>query len=357
MEAAQIEAVLQSHRIPAQVNSGTVLPRVVRFELTTSLGTRVRQVSGLAEEIAMALGVGSTRVYRSGSAIQVEVPRDEPGDVQLMPLCRRLAHVPDVTAVLGLDDSGVPLLLRLASADVVHVLIAGTSGSGKTALLRSVLLSLAMYNPPDSLQIVLLDPKGRGLAPLFGLPHLLVPPARDAAEAADILTRLVAEMEFRDRQKRDRPAIIVAADEVADLIEVGGKEVESGVRRLAQRGREAGIHLVAATQKPTSAAVGSLAKANFPVRLVGSVGTPEDAKIATGLAASGAEKLLGHGDFLLVTHGQTWRFQAAYIGEKEAGSVVASLGEEGGGGSGWREEGPAPGQLMARARGILGRAA
>ncbi len=327
LEAAQIETVLQSHKIPGRVWGGTVMPRVIRFDVTTSLGTRVRQVSNLAEEIAMALGVRSARVYRSGSTIHVEVPRDAPAEVALLPLCRRLARIPPLTAVLGLDSTGVPLLLRLPSPDVVHVLIAGTSGSGKTALLRSLLLSLALHNPQGHLQIVLLDPKGRGLSPLFDLPHLLVPPALDATEAGLILQRLVEEMERRDREQRSTPHVVVAVDELADLVEAGGALVESGIRRLAQRGREAGIHLVLATQKPTAAAVGSLTRANIPVRLVGTVTTPEEAKVATGLAGSGAEKLLGRGDFLLVTHGQVWRFQAAYISLDEASRVVRTLRE------------------------------
>lgn len=325
MDAAAIEAVLQSHRVPARVEGGTVLPRVVRFDLTAAMGVRVRQISGLAEEIALALGVPAARIVRNSGAIQVEVPREQAGSVHLLPLCQRLQHVPPITAVLGVDQDGVPLLLRLPSPDVVHVLVAGTSGSGKTALMRSVILSLAMFNPQGDVQIVLIDPKERGLAPLAGLPHLLCPPVADAAGAGALLGRLVVEMERRDRAKQSRPIICVAIDEVADLIETGGKTVEGGIRRLAQRGREAGIHLVLATQKPTSEAVGSLAKANCPVRLVGAVGTPEEAKVATGIAGTGAEKLAGHGDFLLVTHGQTLRFQAAYVSETDAAAAVQSV--------------------------------
>lgn len=356
MEAAQIEAVLASHRIPGRVWGGIVLPRVVRFELTTGMGTRVRQISNLAEEIAMALGVRSARVYRSGGTIQVEIPRERPAPVELLPLCQRLARIPPMTAVLGLDESGVPLLLHLPSPDVVHILIVGTSGSGKTALMRSLLLSLALHNPQGRLQLVLLDPKGRGLAPLFRLPHLLVPPVSDPGQAGMVLQRLVEEMERRDRQRRNSPAIVVAVDELADLIEAGGAPVETGIRRLAQRGREAGIHLVAATQKPTASAVGTLAKANFPVRLVGAVTTPEEAKIATGLAGSGAEKLLGQGDFLLITHGQMWRFQAAYISETAAEAAVAHLREISRNSRRWRVKEAKPERplgWMAHARGLL----
>lgn len=325
LEAARIDSVLQSHRIPGRVAGGTVLPRVVRYELAMALGARVRQVSSLAEEIALALGVRSARVVRAGGAIQVEVPREEPATVELLPLCQRLTSVPPLTAVLGLDEDGVPLLVRLPSPEVAHILLAGTSGSGKTALLRSILLSLALFNPQADLQIIVIDPKGRGLAPLASLPHLMVAPVTDPREAAERLARLIDEMIARDRRHRSAPAIVVAIDEVADVVEAGGAEVEAGIRRLAQRGREAGIHLVAATQKPTASVLGTLAKANFPVRLVGAVTSPEEAKVATGQAGTGAEKLLGRGDFLLVTHGQSWRFQAAYISEAEATRAVAAI--------------------------------
>ncbi|MCD6291016.1 MAG: DNA translocase FtsK [Anaerolineae bacterium] len=356
MQATRIEAVLQSHRISGYVSGGIILPRVVRFELVTSMGTRVRQVANLAEEIAMALGVRSARVYRNGGSIQVEVPRETPGEVRLLPLCRRLARIPPLTGVLGLDNDGVPLLIRLPSPDVVHIMIAGTSGSGKTALMRSLLLSLAMHNPQAQLQIVLLDPKGRGLMPLFHLPHLLVPPILDAHEAGDVLAWLVEEMERRDRECRDMPHIVVAVDELADLTEAGGGAVQVGIRRLAQRGREAGIHLIVATQKPVTAAVDTLAKANFPVRLVGAVTTPEEAKVATGLAGSGAEKLLGRGDFLLVTHGQTWRFQAAYVSRGEAERIVRALQDGIRPSRRWYLEEPAGdgnGRLLARARSLI----
>jgi S-DNA-T family DNA segregation ATPase FtsK/SpoIIIE len=114
-------------------------------------------------------------------------------------------------------------------------------------------------------------------------------------------------------------------DELADLVQVGGRELEGHLKRLTQRGREAGIHLVACTQKPAAAVIGGLVKSNFPVRLVGSVASPEDAKVASGLARTGAEQLLGQGDFLVVAKGQVTRMQAAYVGEAELGQIVAGL--------------------------------
>jgi S-DNA-T family DNA segregation ATPase FtsK/SpoIIIE len=144
-------------------------------------------------------------------------------------------------------------------------------------------------------------------------------------EALSLLQRLVAEMERRDAEGRSDPRLVVVLDELADLVQVGGREMEAALTRLTQRGREAGLHLVACTQKPAVAMIGSLVKSNFPVRLVGSVASPEDAKVATGLAQTGAEKLLGQGDFVVVAKGQVTRMQAAYASSEEVREWVADL--------------------------------
>jgi S-DNA-T family DNA segregation ATPase FtsK/SpoIIIE len=327
LEAARIESVLSAHKVPARVWQATVTPRFVRFDVTTALGTRLNKVSNLAEEIAFSLGARATRVYREGGVLHIEVPRETPRIVGMMDLCGRLNVVPPNTAVLGVDEGGVPLLLRLDSPDVAHVLVAGTTGSGKTALLRTLLLSLAMYNHPGQLQLVLIDPKGHGLAPLAGLGHLWRggPVVRDTEGAAAILETLVAEMVRRDAAHTSLPLIALGIDELADLLTTGGKAVGDALTRLTQRGREAGIHVIGATQKPAATLVGGLVKANFPVRLVGSVVSPEDAKVAAGISATGAERLLGHGDFLLVTKGQIIRFQAAYASNAEQAAIVARV--------------------------------
>jgi len=341
-QADRIEWVLASHKVPARVTGGTVTPRLVRYHVATPLGVRVKQLAGLSEEIALGLGLSSCRVYRQEGQVQVEVPRTDCRAVRLLEICRQLGDggrrrpeendgvqrgsVPAITAVLGLDHDGRPLLLRLPSPNVAHVLISGTTGSGKTALMRTMVASLALYNTQRALQLVLVDPKGRGLMPFAGLPHLLVPVVSRCDEALVVLQRLVGEMERRDAEGRSEPHLVVVLDELADLVQVGGKEMEAALTRLTQRGREAGLHLVACTQKPTAAVIGSLVKSNFPVRLVGSVASPEDAKVATGLAGTGAERLLGQGDFLLVAKGQVTRLQAAYVAEAEVQQMVAALG-------------------------------
>jgi S-DNA-T family DNA segregation ATPase FtsK/SpoIIIE len=332
-QADRIEMVLASHKVPARVTGGTVLPRLVRFHLVTPLGVKVRQVAGLAEEIALSLGAPTCHVYRHQGQVEVEVPRAKGKVVPLLPLCQRLANqghqgphtVPPITAVLGLDQEGVPLLLRLPSPNVAHVLIAGTTGSGKTALARTIVTSLALHNSQRNLQLVLIDPKGRGFLPFEGLPHLLEPVVTRVDEALPLLQRLIAQMERRDAEGRSDPRLVIVLDELADLVQVGGREMEAALTRLTQRGREAGLHLVACTQKPAAAVIGGLVKSNFPVRLVGSVASPEDAKVATGIAATGAERLLGQGDFLVVTKGQATRMQAAYVDAAQVREVVDCL--------------------------------
>jgi len=329
VQAERIEMVLASHKVPSQVCGGTVTPRFVRFELVPMVGTRVSRIKGLGEEIALSLGIPSCRVFRQNGKINVEIPREMPHTVGLLPLCRRLAEIPPCTAVLGLDEEGTPLLLRLPSADVAHVLIAGRTGSGKTELARAMIASLAMYNRLGEVQLVLIDPKGWGFAPFATLPQLLYPLVDDVEGTSEVLNRLVAEMERRDCEKATQPQVVVFIDELADLMMVGSKDMAHLLTRLLQRGRGAGIHVVACAQKPTVSVIGSLVKSNFPVRIVGSVGSPEDAKVASGLAGTGAERLLGRGDFLVVAQGQVMRLHAAYVSVHEIRELTARLREGG----------------------------
>jgi DNA segregation ATPase FtsK/SpoIIIE, S-DNA-T family len=328
-QADRIELLLAQHRLLARVTGGTVTPRTVRFQLLPGPGLRLRRITELAEERAQSLGVAQCRVFREQGCLQVEVPREERTTVDLAGLCAELADVPPCTPLLGLDHNGCPLLLNLPSPEVSHALIAGTTGSGKTELARVMIASLVRFNRQAQLQLLLIDPKNRGFAPFRGLPHLLQPIVTECEAALEALRAVVDEMIRRDQEGRSSPRIVIFIDELADLALVSPKELQTLLTRLAQRGREAGIHLIACTQKPSADIVGSLVKANFPVRLVGSVTTPEDAKVATGLARTGAEKLLGRGDFLAVARGETTRFQAAYVAESEIRTFVG-LAEGGG---------------------------
>jgi S-DNA-T family DNA segregation ATPase FtsK/SpoIIIE len=323
-QADRIETVLASHRIPVRVYGGTVAPHAIRFQLLPPLGVKLSRIASLAEEIALALGADGCRIHRRGGTVEVEVPRDHPQPVHLLPLCQRLRGlIPPYTALLGLDGEGTPLLLRLSSPQVAHVLVAGTTGSGKTALLRTMTASLALFSRPHQVQLALVDPKGRGLGPLASLPHLGWPLAQEAQAAGQLLHQVVGEMERRDRCGRSTPHLVLVADEVADLVQVGGREVVELMTRLVQRGRQAGVHVVAATQRPTSQLLGGLMKANFPVRLVGRVMSGQDALLAAGVGGTGAEGLPGGGAFIMVAEGRVTKLQVAYTSPEDLERLAA----------------------------------
>jgi S-DNA-T family DNA segregation ATPase FtsK/SpoIIIE len=235
--------------------------------------------------------------------------------------------IPPVTAVLGLGDDGAPLLIRLPSPDVAHVLVAGTTGSGKTILLRAMVLSLSLLHPqPHELALVLIDPRGgQAFECLSTLPHLPRSAVRKAEHARETLGSLVRLMDRRDQGAETGPPVVVVIDELADLLMTTNGTAEY-LTRLVQRGRGAGIHVVAATQKPTAEVLGPLVKANFPARLVGKVTSATDARVATGWSGTGAERLQGRGDFIAVAEGRVMRFQGAYISPERIGDVLGDKG-------------------------------
>jgi len=346
LQSDRIEMVLASHKAPARVTGGVVTPRVVQFHLVPAMGTKVNKLQALANDLALALGVPDVRVSRQGNSVRLEVPRQDTQPVRLLPLMAQLAQfpptqggaghstqtrpghlssIPPFTAVLGLCDDGAPLLMRLSSPDVAHVLISGTTGSGKTALCQTMILSLAMTHRRSQLQFVLIDPKQRAFEPFTPLPHLLRPIVSEAMEAASVLAELVRLMEARGQTKLEavEPRIVLVIDELADLVQVAGKALSDPLMRLVQRGRESGIHVLACAQKPSSQVIGPLIKANFPARLVGKVVSIEDARVASGIGGTGAEKLAGRGDFVAVAAGQVVRFQVAYVSPAEMRQVIA----------------------------------
>jgi len=337
LQSNRIEMVLANHKAPARVTSGVVTPRAVQYHLAPALGTEVRRVQALADKLALALGVTNACISRQGSGLKLEIRRDDAQPVKLLSMMAQLSTpIPLYTAVLGLCDDGAPLLMRLSSHDVAHVLIAGCTGAGCTALCQTMLLSLAMTHRRSQLQFVLVDPKRRAFAPFTPLPHLLRPIVGEAAEAASALGELVQLMEIRrgaqngsvsgDAERSVTPRIVVVLDELADLMQVGGQALAKPLTRLAQRGHRVGIHIIACTQKPSSQVMGTLMRANFPVRLVGKVVSLEDARVAAGCGGTGAEKLTGRGDFVAMAAGQVVRFQAAYVSAAEMEQVVAQFG-------------------------------
>ncbi len=330
-QADRIELVLREHRAPATVMGGNVTPRWVQYLLQTAPGIKINRVEALSREIAVALGVPSAQVSARDGVIRIDVPRHDAQPVQFLKLAARLPYsrLPFGTALLGLADDGAPLLMRLPAPDVSHVLVAGTTGSGKTALLQTIVFSLILAQRPAQLQVLVIDPKGYSFAALQGVPHLLKPIAVQAGEVQSILDEAVSLMEKRaqrmcqpDRLTRPaesmiNPRVVLVVDELVDAVQLGGTPIVERVERLTQRGREAGVHVIAATQKPASSLLGPIMKANFPVRLVGRVVSSEDARVAAGVGGTSAERLGGRGDFLAISASGTVRFQAAYLSRHE----------------------------------------
>jgi S-DNA-T family DNA segregation ATPase FtsK/SpoIIIE len=325
LQADRIESVLLSHKAPARVTGGRVTARMVQFHVQLAPSTRVGKVQALNEEIALALGAPAARVNRSKGRINIEVLREDSNKVNFLDLAKELSRdhqleralqVPG-TALLGLDVEGIPLLVRLSSPDVTHILVAGTTGSGKTEVTRTIVASLVYFQKPREIQLVVVDPKGSSFRLFDGLPHMLNGILKTTEGTGSCLRWLESEMERRQDEGIRCPRLVVVLDELADLLIQGGQELQVLLSRLAQRGRSAGISIIACTQKPTSSAVGSLIKANFPVRLVGKVTSADEARVASGIGGTGAERLAGRGDFVLVAAGEMVRFQAAYLAPED----------------------------------------
>jgi len=213
--------------------------------------------------------------------------------------------------LLGLNEHSTPLLARLPSPDVAHILISGTTGCGKSVLLRTIAASLLLGNTPEVVRLLLIDPKGRTFPSSFNAPHLVRPVITEPSAAVEALRSLVRLLAVRDQRGETLPRIVICIDELADLV-MSGDGVGAPLERLVQRGREAGLHLIAATQRPSAAILSGIVRANFPLRVVGKVVSSDDARIAAGRGGTGAERLQGRGNFLAVCGEQVTRFQAAY---------------------------------------------
>lgn len=325
-QADTVEAVLIAHRAPGRITGGTIGPRLIRFTLDPAPQTRLADVRGLAEDLAIALKVSSLWVERTHEGIILEFPNPEPRPVTLASLWPEVQPLPPATALLGLTDDGAPLMARLSSPEVAHILVAGTIGAGKTALLRTMAVSLALSNRPDELRLLCIDLQGRAFRALTGIPHLVRSPVATGAEAVEALQSLVRLMELRLSRQEHAPRTVIYIDEATELVcdYPGRVSVESLLVRLAQSGHLAGIHLVVATRRPSAAMLSDVLRANFPLRLVGKVVSAEDAQVAARRAQTDAHLLNGRGDFLAVG-GNTApiRFQIAYIGDQEARQILS----------------------------------
>ncbi|CAN7300713.1 DNA translocase FtsK 4TM domain-containing protein [Pseudoxanthomonas sp. LjRoot143] len=368
----QIEFKLKDFRIDVQVVGAYPGPVITRFEMEPAPGVKVSQISSLDKDIARGLSVKSVRVVDvipGKSVIGLEIPNTSREMIFLSELLRSKEYDKSgsvLTLALGKDIAGRPTVADLAR--MPHLLVAGTTGSGKSVAVNAMVLSLLYKASPKDLRMLMIDPKMLELSVYQGIPHLLAPVVTDMKEAANGLRWCVAEMERRyklmsavgvrnlagfnkkvkdaqdagqplmdplfkpnpdlaeaPRPLEPMPFIVIFIDEFADMMMIVGKKVEELIARLAQKARAAGIHLILATQRPSVDVITGLIKANIPTRIAFQVSSKIDSR--TILDQSGAETLLGHGDMLYLPPGTAMpeRIHGAFVSDEEVHRVVEHL--------------------------------
>ena len=373
----QIEFKLKDFRIDAEVVGAYPGPVITRFEVQPAPGVKVSQISSLDKDIARGLSVKSVRVVDvipGKSVIGLETPNTHREMIYLSELLRSKEYdksTSPLTLALGKDIAGRPTVADLAR--MPHLLVAGTTGSGKSVAVNAMVLSLLYKASPKDLRMLMIDPKMLELSVYQGIPHLLAPVVTDMKEAGNGLRWCVAEMERRyklmsavgvrnlagfnkkvkdaldsgqpmmdplfkpnpdldevPRQLETLPFIVIFIDEFADMMMIVGKKVEELIARLAQKARAAGIHLILATQRPSVDVITGLIKANIPTRIAFQVSSKIDSR--TILDQSGAETLLGHGDMLYLPPGTAMpdRVHGAFVSDEEVHRVVEHLKQSGG---------------------------
>lgn len=349
--AKLLEETLQSFNITAKVVNISMGPTVTRYELKPAPGIRVNKIAALADDLALALAAARVRIEApipGKSAVGIEVPNKETATV----LLRDIIESPEFqnakstsTMALGKDITGRIVVADLAK--MPHMLIAGSTGSGKSVCINGIIISMIYKSSPQDLQLILIDPKVVELSVFGTLPHLRVPVVTEPKKAASALRWAVNEMDARYRKfsevgardlaryngviddpKKRMPKLVIIIDELADLMMVAPEDVEDSICRIAQLGRAAGIHLIVATQRPSADIITGLIKANIPSRVAFAVSSSIDSRII--LDTTGAEKLLGRGDMLFHANGagKPVRCQGSYVSDEEVERVMAHFRKE-----------------------------
>jgi S-DNA-T family DNA segregation ATPase FtsK/SpoIIIE len=336
-----LEETLEDFGISVKVTDIERGPVITRYELEPAPGVKVNRIVALSDDIALTMKAQSVRIVApipGKSRVGVEVPNTQSSLVYLKELLSSNEFQKSgskLTLALGKDIAGQPVITDLG--DMPHLLIAGTTGSGKTVCVNSLILSLLYRTSPAELKLLMVDPKMVELALFNGLAHLLCPVVTDAKKAAIALNWVVNEMEERyqllakvgarnieayNKKQEGIPYIIVIIDELADLMVVSRDQIENAITRLAQLSRAVGIHLILATQRPSVDVVTGVIKANFPARISFKVASKVDSR--TVLDMNGADKLLGKGDMLFLRPGESKpiRAQGSLVTDKEIETVV-----------------------------------
>ena len=349
--ASIIEKTLQSFGIAARVAEVNLGPAVTQYALEIALGTKVSKITSLANDLALATEAPSGQIRIEApipgrNLIGIEIPNRS---LEVVPLHTMLASSTmqkaksKLAVALGLDVSGNPIAADIAK--MPHVLIAGTTGSGKSYLMNAFICSILFRASPDEVKMILVDPKRVEFTAYNGIPHLLTPVIVESEKILSALRWAVGEMDRRYKIFAERgvrnidsynelsgfqalPYIIIVIDELADLMMFAPVEVEDAIARIAQMARATGIHLVIATQRPSVNVITGLIKANIPTRIALNVSSQIDSRVI--LDGPGAEKLLGRGDMLYIPPDQAkpTRVQGAFVSEKEVQKLVAFLKEK-----------------------------
>ena len=344
-KAKLLEETLATFNISAKVINYSVGPVITRFELQPAKGVRVNRITALSQDLALALAAQRVRIEApipGKQAIGIEIPNKNTAKVLLREVVESRefqAERSSIAFALGKDIAG-----KIITADLdrmPHMLIAGATGSGKSVCINDIIISMAYKSSPEDLRMVLIDPKVVEMRMYAPLPHLLLPVVTDAKKAAGALRwtvmemerryKLIAELNARDLMRYNQlvpageeklPKLVVVIDELADLMMVAAKEVEDSICRIAQLGRAAGIHMIVATQRPSTDVITGLIKANIPSRIAFAVSSAVDSRVI--LDEGGAEKLLGKGDMLFHANGASkpLRAQAALVTDEEVERVM-----------------------------------
>ena len=345
--AAKLQKTLYSFGVSAKVENVSVGPTITRYELKPAEGTRVSKIANLADDIALNLAAETIRIEApipGKQAVGIEVPNKEKEAVHLREVIESSEfenNKSKLSVALGKDVAGKTIIADIGK--MPHVLIAGSTGSGKSVCINSIITSIIYNAKPSEVKLVMVDPKVVELSVYNGIPHLLIPVVTDPKKAAGALAWAVQEMndrynKFAQKGVRDLkgynkaiekenenaklPQIVIIIDELADLMMVAAKEVEEAICRLAQKARAAGMHLVIATQRPSVDVITGLIKANVPSRIAFAVSSQVDSR--TILDSTGAEKLLGKGDMLFYPVGASkpLRVQGAFVSDDEVEKIV-----------------------------------
>ena len=351
--AAKLQGTLEEFGLTSRVVGWVAGPSVTTFKIEMGEGERVNKITNLQDDIALSLASRSVRIFApipGTSLVGIEIPNKTTQPVYLGDVLPYVKGGP-LEAAFGRDSEGNPVVVDIAG--LPHLLVAGTTGSGKSVLLNSIVMTILMRATPEEVRLIMVDPKRVEFTYYAGLPHLYVPVVTEPNKAASALSWGVTEMERRlkvfehykvrdiksynrdvdgdkyadmENPPKHMPYFVIVIDELSDLMMVAGKDVEASIVRIAQLGRAAGIHLIVATQRPSADVVTGLIKANIDNRVALSVDNGMNSRII--LDQTGAERLLGHGDMLYKLRGsRPRRAQGCFVSEEEVEHVVDFIKE------------------------------